>query len=277
MKKNVILLILITQVICVYAQNKSTQQKYPLEKAMDKNISNDPREGKIITKIELDLGMLNYAYGEEIVFNNRNEPNEVELKKALDYLNLSIDNGYETSLVYAERGFCEYFLKLYSKAIVDFTKALELNEYKGYDGFPTKEHYDITDSGFVYRGENGITLWIRPSVAYNLRASSKMQLEDYRGAVSDFTESSKYNSEKDDYQLYLWMGYCKMNLNNFSGAKIDLNKAISISKNVAKAYYYRGFCNINLNLKENACRDWSKAGELGYEQAYKAIQENCNK
>ena len=43
----------------------------------------------------------------------------------------------------------------------------------------------------------------------------------------------------------------------------------------ALAYYNRGICYANLNLKNNACEDFTKAGELGLYDAYEVIKEYC--
>lgn len=49
----------------------------------------------------------------------------------------------------------------------------------------------------------------------------------------------------------------------------------SLSK-YSEAYYRRGDMNLFLNKLNEACKDWSKAGELGYNKAYESISEYCN-
>jgi hypothetical protein len=44
-----------------------------------------------------------------------------------------------------------------------------------------------------------------------------------------------------------------------------------------EAYISRGDSKIAIKDKAGACKDFSKAGELGEEKAYEAINENCNK
>lgn len=276
MKKFLTLLVFLIPFLLAYAQNKPIQKKKTLDILLTEKVNFDLKDGKIIPEKELDDVILNYSLGTKILNHLNNNINEEDSKKAMDYLNKAIDNGYTGALVYAERGICEYFLELYSKAIVDFSKALELNSDIGDDVFRENEHYDITDSGYVYRSANSFIFWLRPSMAFNIRGASKMELQDYRGAISDFSESFQYNSQKGNSQLLFSMGVCKFQLKNYSGAKIDFNKVIAINATNAKAYYYRGGCNYNLDLKESACKDWSKAGELGFEQAYKDIQEYCN-
>jgi hypothetical protein len=43
----------------------------------------------------------------------------------------------------------------------------------------------------------------------------------------------------------------------------------------ATAYYNRGICYANIDLKNNACSDFTKAGELGMFEAYEVIKKYC--
>jgi hypothetical protein len=40
--------------------------------------------------------------------------------------------------------------------------------------------------------------------------------------------------------------------------------------------YVRGLSKIILGQKDSGCLDLSKAGELGYDRAYEAIEKYCN-
>jgi hypothetical protein len=42
------------------------------------------------------------------------------------------------------------------------------------------------------------------------------------------------------------------------------------------AYFNRGTSNYYLGNKKQACIDWSKAGELGFTDAYDLIKKFCN-
>ena len=42
------------------------------------------------------------------------------------------------------------------------------------------------------------------------------------------------------------------------------------------AYWRRGTAKIRLGLKESGCLDFSKAGELGEQEAYNEINKYCN-
>ena len=80
-------------------------------------------------------------------------------------------------------------------------------------------------------------------------------------------------NDSDSYQN---RGSSKCNLEDYQGAIADYTKAISINPNFSLAYFNRGISKLNLNQKGNACLDWIKAEELGYSDAYEMIKQHCN-
>jgi tetratricopeptide (TPR) repeat protein len=62
---------------------------------------------------------------------------------------------------------------------------------------------------------------------------------------------------------------------HYRGAIADYNKAIEIDPNYKDAYFSRAIAKIISNQKDSGCLDFSKAGELGMEEAYDAIQKFC--
>jgi len=68
----------------------------------------------------------------------------------------------------------------------------------------------------------------------------------------------------------------KYELEDYSGAISDYTKAIEINPMYVDAYYRRGLTKLILGQKDSGCMDLSKAGELGYAKAYDAIKELCN-
>jgi tetratricopeptide (TPR) repeat protein len=71
-------------------------------------------------------------------------------------------------------------------------------------------------------------------------------------------------------------GISKHDLQDYRGAIADYSKAIELDPNDAGAYINRGVSKISLGQKDSGCLDFSKAGELGAERAYEAIKELCN-
>lgn len=110
--------------------------------------------------------------------------------------------------------------------------------------------------------------------AYMNRGVVKFELEDYGGAIQDYSKAIELNPN-NVYHYYNNRGLTKSHLEDYRGAIQDYNKAIELSPNYAGAYYNRGIAKYNLVDINGACLDWSKAGELGFAQAYNLIKEYC--
>ena len=141
---------------------------------------------------------------------------------------------------------------------------------------------------------------------FKYRGDCKILLDDYIGGLKDYQLALSENNNFKDNQycehfspLYIYnlLGKSRLLLKDYQNALVDLNKGIELANNGKKyqsfgnanagifsditndefayTYYLIGFAKINLNKKDDACLAWSKSGELGNVDAYKAIQENC--
>lgn len=152
----------------------------------------------------------------------------------------------QTADDYFDRGVKKVELENYAGAIVEFTKAIELNP----------EFF----------------------AAYYLRAEAKNKLKDFRGAILDFDNALLFRPNDIDISLaivYLDRGFAKVNIKDLIGAEEDFTLSISNNPKYGEAFINRGIVRIMLLKKEEACFDFSKAGELGISEVYKLIQENC--
>lgn len=144
---------------------------------------------------------------------------------------------------------------------------------------------------------------------YSKDAESKYYSKDYIGAISDLTKAIELRPDNSD--LYYNRGNAKWLLKDYFGGLMDMEKAIELNPKFSYAYCIRGNCNnalkktkaafsdfsnaieldpynkfayynrgiiyyYDFNKKEKACMDWSRAGELGYTDAYTLINKNCN-
>ena len=75
---------------------------------------------------------------------------------------------------------------------------------------------------------------------------------------------------------YYNQGNLKFQLEDYKGAIADFTKAIELSPNNSDAYYNRGLAKIFFNQQESGFLDLSKAGELVHATAYEAIKKYCN-
>jgi len=116
---------------------------------------------------------------------------------------------------------------------------------------------------------------------------AKEDLEDHRGAIKDYKKAIEMSSEVHGY-WYHAIGFNYMSIDKYRGAIRFFNKTIEHEKEtlglsvkspsnlMLLAFYNRGLAKIYMGNKEEGCLDLSKAGEKGYEGAYKAIQKLCN-
>lgn len=131
----------------------------------------------------------------------------------------------------------------YIGAILDFTKAIELTPNR--------------------------------SILYYQRGNSKWLLKDYYGSILDSNKAIELNPQFS--AAYTIRGNCYSALNKNKEAFSDFTRAIELDKDNPHAYYNRGIIYYWVYKKKyEACMDWSKAGELGYSEAYTLIKQICN-
>ncbi|HCN84497.1 MAG TPA: hypothetical protein DIT07_12875 [Sphingobacteriaceae bacterium] len=75
---------------------------------------------------------------------------------------------------------------------------------------------------------------------------------------------------------YTARGIGKYMLNDYKGAIQDYTIAIKLNPKDRMAYNKRGISKIRIGDKNGGCLDLSKAGELGDASAYDMIRKYCN-
>ena len=103
-------------------------------------------------------------------------------------------------------------------------------------------------------------------------------LNDFIGAYEDFNNSIKLNPSNGD--AYIERGYLKINtFNNVKGGVEDLIKSTKLETNVfhplENTYMAIGIGMNALGNRNEGCKYFSKAGELGYEDAFNYINFYC--
>ena len=204
--------------------------------------------------------------------NRKNEIQEAinDLTKAIE-----IDSNYRSA--YTFRGQLYKGQKLYSKAFLDYSKALEISDFNsfstlkdiGYIRFELEEYDESFKIFNKLEKKDGVDIGTK-----YMRAISAYYLEDYETAIEGFNKSIIF-----DHQEGNWLGYkgetkacyyranSKLKLNKYEEAIKDYNLVISREKSPykSKAYYERGFAKKQLNLTYQI--DFYKSCELGYEIA----------
>ncbi len=168
--------------------------------------------------------------------------NQKEWKESIIVLNLIIEIDPNNFVAYSLRGLCNRKLEYYKESLSDYNKSIKLK--------PAPMNYE----------GRGIT---------------KSALKDYRGAISDYTIAIEGASPSVQYIIYHNRGDAKRLLNDYKGAIADYSKSIELNKDYSYPYYERGLLKIFFGDKDSGCLDLSKAGELGYMDAYFDIGVLC--
>jgi tetratricopeptide (TPR) repeat protein len=116
------------------------------------------------------------------------------------------------------------------------------------------------DSNAVLAFSEAIKLNPTNAVTYLNRASSRMRLEDFAGALSD----AKKTIELDDRVegAILISGLCHYGLKDFKSAEADFTTSIGLNTNDVNAYTYRGMARANLRKLDEALADFNRAIEF---------------
>ena len=322
--KNIILIIIFNIFLNAYAQ---INDKKPIrEDRSTHNESFMPPEGSYtITPLstlnikeisDKECAIADYYY------------NIKDFKSAYFWIDKVETLGEMWDYLYFKKGVCEYENKEYQKSIISFSRCIELAKNKNdfykkgnssmlitetLDELNNRERdslFNFKISKLTYFLENKINDSLYTNVVYGdgrflistydliplvskadvyiQRGNVKSQLEDYRGAIADYSKAIEIendpNNKKGRYYInpncyalaYFNRGLAKSNLKDYNGSLIDFSKVIALNPKEADAYYNRGLSKLNLNQKESACLDFSKAGELGHENAYELIKKYCN-
>jgi len=166
----------------------------------------------------------------------------VDLDKAIE---INATNNYEKinatdSDLYTLRGDVKSRTGDYQKAINDYKKAIELNP-----------------------GNHALLFSL---------ASVKHWSGDNNGAISDLTKLIDYTPSLD---AYFMRGIARHNLEDFQGAIVDFSMAIDVAPKYADPFCARGNAKKQLGDLKGACEDWKKAAELGDEDAAVLVEEHC--
>ncbi len=168
---------------------------------------------------EIFLSSYEYTCNQELInvnFDNYNFQLKLSNSKKINF----------DAIEYYERGHNKYSNSDYEGAIIDFTKAIEI------DG----EYID----------------------AYKDRAIAKWWMRDYEGAIIDYNKILDFNSE--DIDAYESRGRAKTSLKDYKGAIEDFNKAIELDKE-SKVYSSRGRMKKNLLDYNGSLLDYNIAVE----------------
>ena len=101
---------------------------------------------------------------------------------------------------------------------------------------------------------------IKNAAFFYERGSNKLEKENYKGAISDYTKAIKINPEYGE--AYQERGYAKEMLKNYEGAISDYTKAIKINPYNGEAYMDLHYVKISIEDYTGALSARNKALEI---------------
>lgn len=124
--------------------------------------------------------------------------------------------------------------------------------------------------------------------SYELRAYLKMKTYNYRGAISDYNNYFSISGPASNENVFIERATCYFRIKEYNAAIKDYTQYINFtikyhSENPEigllayewHAFVNRGLCYINLNRISEACSDFNRCQELGYEGAQEYIIKYC--
>ncbi len=198
------------------------------------------------------------------------------LSQALDDYSKFIQLAPNESVGYRYRGWAKYKQNDYIGSIKDFNKQIELTP-KSSEGYynrgsaksALKDYY-----GAIKDYEKAIEINPNFSMAYNNIAWAKFEQKKYSKALIDVNKAIELDN--NNYVAFDSRAEIKFNLKDYKGCIADADIALQLNPKMANAYFLKGRSSYRLGNKQKACEYWSKAGELGKNEAYKYISKYCN-
>jgi len=105
---------------------------------------------------------------------------------------------------------------------------------------------------------------------------------DWPSAIDFFNQALMIKPNTEDFLIYSYRGNARSKMCLFTDAIDDFDKALDIKpeeimeySNWVKNYFNRGVAKYYLNDLDGACKDWNRALELGFGQAYFYVLDYC--
>jgi len=171
-------------------------------------------------------------------------------QKAKESFSEAIELDPQYSKAYNKRGFVKYRLGDFSGAISDFSQAIKIEPNNVEYLFNLAYMYDVSG-----KSQDAIDIYTSILENENIEDSQEeshfqrglchMDLDNYKEAISDFTESLILNP--DSVRYFESRGEAFENLSLYDSAILDYSRAIELSPTKANNYFNRGNIYAKLN------------------------------
>lgn len=111
------------------------------------------------------------------------------------------------------------------------------------------------------------------SVDYLKKADIQMNLKKYKEALNLLNKAVELDSFSGE--IFAARGLAKYYLQDYKGAIKDFNSSLVLIPDFAEVYDWRGLAKGELKDSVGACEDWTQSFNLGFNPAYRLIEEFC--
>lgn len=108
---------------------------------------------------------------------------------------------------------------------------------------------------------------------YLKKADIQLNLKKYKEALKLLNKAVELDSFSGE--IFAARGLAKYYLKDYTGAIKDYNSSLAIIPDFAEVYDWRGLAKGELKDSVGACEDWTQAFALGFNPAYRLIEEFC--
>ncbi len=196
--------------------------------------------------------------------------NTYEIKK----LNENILNTNDTAGYCFIKGILYYRLHKVEQSVKCYDSTLSLNHTFVYAllnrGATQFDIDNIKWSKLQYSSTIGIT-----KTGFHSQTKNTILPPAHTKALADYNQLAKLYPKLP--YVYYNRANLKTGLRKFQRAIDDFSMAIRLQPHLAEAYYNRALVLLYLDETKLACKDLSKAGELGISKAYNVIKRYCSK
>lgn len=116
------------------------------------------------------------------------------------------------------------------------------------------------DSGSADDVGKAISYSPTSTIAHRTAAEVAMRNKDYSLAAAEFERAAELS--KQDYVLWLGIGYARQQMGEFGIAETAYNRAIELAPNYSRPRHYLGMLMLDIGRDEEAFEDLSRAAEL---------------
>lgn len=198
-----------------------------------------------------------------------------DYKKAISFIDKSISMNPSDAEAYQMKGDIWTSVQYFDKALESYENALLLEPYSA------PLFYNMGNCYIYLKKPDQAIIMMDQAIAFNpqyvlalsVRAGLLFEKQNYQAAIDDYTAILSYNAYF--YPALRGRAMSYLNLDNYSAAIQDFNQFIAYDTTDASVYYHLGLAKMYTENFYDACMDFLKSKDLGFEPAGKAIKKYC--